>query len=345
MKCIKRLLPVVAVAMAGIAPAWSQDDSAVPEPVAEDVVVVSGRLPGPPLWRVSNGEHVMWIFAYVSPIPKDMQWESARVENVVSRIQAFLPEPDIDVSVSPLVMLNPISVFRGVRLAKKLTRNDEGQALADVLPPALYQRYDALKRRYGISNKELDEQRPLVAGGNLASEILDKEDLGSPQDILRRISRMANRQRDVERIDTDVKMKIAGGYSALAERAQNMEASITPEQELACFEWQIGRMETDLEAMKSRANAWAAGYIDEFKDAPLRRGEDDPCFNLVYTSSEAGTFNELRTMSQTAWLESAEAALAEYEASLAVLHIREMLDANGLLAQLKAKGYSVRAPD
>ncbi len=345
MKGIKGLLPTLVLALTGMAPAWSQDESALPEPVTDDVVVVSGRLPGPPLWRVSNDEHVLWIFAYVSPIPQDMQWESARVENVVSRIQAFLPEPDIDVSVSPLVMLNPISVFRGVRLAKKLSRNDEGQSLADVLPPALYQRYEALKQLHQINGKELDEQRPLVAGGNLASEILDKEELGSPQDILRRISRMANRQRGVERIETDVKMKISGGYGALAERVQNMEASITFEQELACFEWQIGRMETDLEAMKSRANAWAAGYIDEFKDAPLRRGEDDPCFNLVYTSSEAGTFNEMRTLEQTEWLQAAEAALAEHESTLAVLHIREMLDSDGLLAQLKAKGYSVREPD
>lgn len=310
-----------------------------------DEVVVRGVLPGPPLWRVTNGEHVLWIFGYVSPIPKDMQWESARVENVISRAQAYMPVPDVDVSVSPLVALNPINIFRGIRLAKRLTHNPDDKTLEDVLPPELYQRYLALKTRYAPRDKDIDEQRPLVAGQRLAQLIQEEEDLDSPGDILRRIDRMAKRQRGVERIETDVKMRIDGGYRSLADRAEALMDGISREDELACFEWNIGRMETDLEAMKSRANSWAQGYIDEFINAPLRRGDDDPCFKLAFVSTETETISEILARAQDEWLTAAEQALAEYDTTLAVLHIRELLNKDGLLAKLKERGYSVREPD
>ena len=40
------------------------------------------------------------------------------------------------------------------------------------------------------------------------------------------------------------------------------------------FDTQMARMETDPEAMKSRANSWAQGYIGEFRGIKLQRGED-----------------------------------------------------------------------
>jgi hypothetical protein len=44
------------------------------------------------------------------------------------------------------------------------------------------------------------------------------------------------------------------------------------------------------------------------------------------------------------WLGEAEHALATYDTSFAVLPMRELVAADGLLAQLAAKGYAVSAP-
>jgi len=337
---VKHLITGLLLAGFLLQPAFAQTAGEEPEEV-----VVRGVLPGPPLWRISNGEHVLWIFGYVSPIPKDMQWESARVENVVSRAQAYLPVPDVDVSVSPLVALNPINIFRGVRLAKRLSSNEDDKTLADVLPAELHQRYLAIKTRYFPRNNELDGQRPLVAGQNLAELVQDEEELGSPRDILRKIDRLAKGQRGVKVINTDYSMRISGGYRALADRAEALADGITLEKELECFEWHVGRIETDMEAMKSRANSWALGYVDEFINAPLLRGDDDPCFNLMMASSETQTITELIEKADLEWLAAAEMALAEYDTTLAVLHIRELLNEGGLLAKLKARGYSVREPN
>jgi hypothetical protein len=40
----------------------------------EAAVVVSGAQPGPGLWKVAKGDHVMWVLGTQSPLPKHMQW-------------------------------------------------------------------------------------------------------------------------------------------------------------------------------------------------------------------------------------------------------------------------------
>ena len=95
-----------------------------------------------------------------------------------------------------------------MRLAKRLSSNEDDKTLADVLPAELHQRYLAIKTRYFPRNNELDGQRPLVAGQNLAELVQDEEELGSPRDILRKIDRLAKGQRGVKVINTDYSMRI-----------------------------------------------------------------------------------------------------------------------------------------
>ena len=92
-----------------------------------DEIVVTGRQPGPPLWRVSNGDHVLWIFPQLAPVPKGMVWESNKVAAVIAQAQEALGMPDIGADFSPRVYLNPINLFRGARLEKRLSGTPSGQ--------------------------------------------------------------------------------------------------------------------------------------------------------------------------------------------------------------------------
>jgi hypothetical protein len=56
-------------------------------------VVVVGRLPGPPLWKISKGEHVLWILPLIDAYPKKMEWESARVEALIAQSQEYIERP------------------------------------------------------------------------------------------------------------------------------------------------------------------------------------------------------------------------------------------------------------
>src|SRR5262245_49164494 len=86
---------------------------------APEVITVTGRLPGPPLWRVNNGDKVLWIFPYLEWIPKDMLWDSERVARRIAESQEALSLPTVDVSFAPSLVMNPINIWRGTRLMNR----------------------------------------------------------------------------------------------------------------------------------------------------------------------------------------------------------------------------------
>src|SRR5262245_41645988 len=65
--------------------AWAQSS-----PQELDAVVVTGEQPGPGLWKVSKGDHVLWILGTPSVLPKDVIWRPAEVESTIATSQAFL---------------------------------------------------------------------------------------------------------------------------------------------------------------------------------------------------------------------------------------------------------------
>ena len=74
-----------------------------------EVIVVTGVLPGPPLWRVTNGEHALWILPLVNLYPKKMEWESERVERLIAGAQEYIAMPYASHIASTA---NPISIIR-----------------------------------------------------------------------------------------------------------------------------------------------------------------------------------------------------------------------------------------
>lgn len=314
------------------------------EPEATEQIVVTGKLLGPAMWKVSNGDNALWIFATLGPIPKGMIWESDRVEGVIAKADEYLEPPGADISVSPLVLLNPINYIRGYSLAKRLRRNPDDKFLHDVMPPQLYQRFEALKAQYFPNDKDIEQLRPLMAGQNMVQQIQQKNALVGNGDIMKKIKRLVGKKRGIKQTSTEVEVKLEGGYSKLAGRVEAMLASLPPEKELACMESQIKRMETDLEEMKSRANSWAQGWVDDFRNVIFRGDEADPCTGLLTATSESKTIMEVMNESQQKWLAAAGKALDKNKTTFAALNMSEMFRENGLLAQLKAKGYEVREP-
>ena len=41
-------------------------------PTIEEITVI-GRYPGPPLWKATRGEHTLWIFGDLTPVPKGLE--------------------------------------------------------------------------------------------------------------------------------------------------------------------------------------------------------------------------------------------------------------------------------
>ncbi|MGA0804977.1 MAG: TraB/GumN family protein [Pseudohongiellaceae bacterium] len=323
---------LVCLVLSGVAPVQAQE-----QPVE---ITVRGRQPGPPMWRVSKDEHELWIFAMLSPVPKDMLWDETKVAELIARADASISRPDADVALSKLTLLNPINIVRGMRLAKRLSRGD----LQDSLPPELYQRFSKIKAERFPRDDDIEELRPLVAGDRMMDAVLEQEKLVAPRDINRRIQRLLKRNRELESISVEIELDMKGSYRTLANRVEAFVDSIPPDLELACFEFQLRRVERDIEAMKYRADSWARGYIDEFLGVPLPGDNSDPCLRIASASSEQELLLDLQAELELRWLAAAERALAQYPTTFAVLGITELLREDGLLAALAARGYDIRVP-
>jgi len=45
-----------------------------------ETVLVTGVQPGPGMWKVSKGEHVLWVLGTLAPLPKHISWQSHDVQ-------------------------------------------------------------------------------------------------------------------------------------------------------------------------------------------------------------------------------------------------------------------------
>ena len=228
---------------------------------APDEIIVTGRQPGPPMWRVLEGDHVLWIFPQLAPVPKGMLWESDKVAAVIAQAQEVLELPNIGADISPRLYLNPLNLFRGMRLAKKLSRDPAGRTLQQQLPPELYTRFRALEAKYFPKDPEkLEEQRPGVAGVRMVGLVQAKEGLGNDDDIRKTLARLIRRNGAAKRTVIEVKIDLEGGFGDLARRAEQLTASLDPALELECFQSQLSRMENDIDKIRRRKDAFERDY-------------------------------------------------------------------------------------
>ncbi|MGV3592404.1 MAG: TraB/GumN family protein [Gammaproteobacteria bacterium] len=311
---------------------------------APEEIVVVGRQPGPPLWRVSNGDNVLWIFPYLSPVPRDMSWDNERVARVIASSQEYIGMPDINADTSPLLLVNPVNWVRGYRLMKRLQRHPDGASLEEALPPELYARFATLQAEYFPDDDDFDDMRPVLAGGRMRGRIEEAVGLTSDTGITDTIRKLVKRNRAMVRTEVAIEIDLEGSFGELAKRAETLMDSMSHDQEIACFEQQVRRMEEDLQHMKNRANAWAQGDIGEFRYIPLAGEKSNACQQLVLGSSERELIVESEASLKQRWLDAAEAALATNASTFAVLDINELLRADGYLNALRDRGYDIREP-
>lgn len=68
----------------------SAEETSPAEAKTLETVLVTGTMPGPQLWQVTHGENVLWLLGTVSPLPRDMTWDSTAVEEIVSQAEEVI---------------------------------------------------------------------------------------------------------------------------------------------------------------------------------------------------------------------------------------------------------------
>jgi hypothetical protein len=118
-----------------------------------------------------------------------------------------------------------------------------------------------------------------------------------------------------------------------------------PLDDVECFTRTIARLETDLEWMKLRANAWATGDVARLRELTYVDNAS-ACIAAVLNAEvmrERGAADWPERRAE-AWVTAAEQAFATSASTVAVLPIEQILKPDGYVARLRAQGYVVEDP-
>ena len=326
---ITALLLLTAIVRAQDTPPPAQ----APEATTLDTVLVTGEQPGPGLWKVSKGDHVLWILGTQYPLPKKMIWRADEVERTIADSQEVIADATGKLDINFFRALTLVPAVLGAR------KNPDHATLREVLPPDLYARWLALKAKYVGRDSGIEKLRPMIAANELYDKALDKSGLvrsGMVWDTVRRSAK----KNHVRITEPEAKISVEDPKQVI----QDFK-STTGDLDVACLAATIRRLETDLEAMRQRANAWAIGDIEALRNLPY---EDlkAPCIAALEANSRLhAQLDAAKVQIVDVWLAAADKALANNRSTLAVLPVSELLSPEGRLEQLRAKGYEIEAPE
>jgi len=301
-----------------------------------DVVLVSGQYSGPGLWKVSNGEHALWILGTISPVPRKMEWYSPQAETVLARTQEIIGPPRTGGTVG---VGSAFKIAFAMPTILRARRNPDGKTLQDVLPQELYARWQVLKPLYLGDDKSVEQWRPFLAAGTLYQGALKRSGLAAGTGVGNRISEIAKKHK-IKWTSTTIVTAIKDPKKLAKSLAR---ADID---DVQCFRSVLDRLELDVANAAERANAWATGDMEALTRLS-DRGNVLPCYEALANTEAARSvgMDDAMERSEALWLKSAEAALVANHTSFATLPVAELLEADGLLARLQARGYTVVVPE
>ncbi len=300
------------------------DAGATADTEALEEIVVTGSHAGPRMWQVTNGDHVLWILGVLDPLPDMLEWDSREVEAVLGESQAVI--------LDGMSVKADASLFGKIGLYlrwRKLQKLADGRQLRDVLPADVYARFTTLKQRYAPRDDDLESLRPMLAAAGLYQAAVKKIGLGERRVVNDKVIKLAKR-RDIKPYTVSI---------TVTDPRQLLDslASIANESELSCFTATLATLESDVERLRLRANAWSLGNVEQLR-AVLESQNRTACWDVLNTVPRV---RELATGAQARWVDAAERSLLQYRSTLALRAIRDVLAADGVIAELRARGYQV----
>lgn len=326
-----------------VVPAWAQVGATQPSTIAPavtdlDPVLVVGMQPGPGMWRVSRGDHTLWILGTLAPLPRAMTWESGEVDDVIAQADEILAPGSAAADIGAGYVFKMITMARSV---VRSVKNPDGGRLKDVLPADVHARWVDLKQQYIGNDRKIERSRPLFASQDLYWKAIDAAGMTQSNVVWKQIVASAE-SHGVKITPTGItyplsinKARYKGGIKALSQSRID---------DIACFTQTMDRLQPDLAAMKIRANAWATGDIAVLRQTKQEELEP-PCKGIYDAAMSFQVRPELTEMLAAAWLTAAERALARNKITFATLPVAGIFNPDGYVERLREKGYAIQGPD
>jgi len=312
------------------------DPPPAPDQAPPSQVLVEGKRPGPGLWKVSKDGHVMWVVGMYAPLPPKMEWDDARVDRLIGQSQEVLEPPGAGVGVGVWGGLKALTALPSI---VGMVKNPDGAKLHDILPAETYARWSVLKDKYLGDNDSVESFRPFFAAQTLMQAGLKKSGLSGGTEVRKQIASLA-KKRDVKLTQTGFSVELDDPVRLIKD-LKNSQI-----EDMSCFTKTLDRLESDIDAARLRANAWANGNIAEISKLEYAERED-ACDEALINSPAAQkhpAFQNMRERRLASWMKAAERALASNTSTVAMLTMSDILGPRSYLAALQAKGYTVENP-
>jgi hypothetical protein len=320
---------VCSLFLASLCNAQTTETPATPATDEIDEVLIIGEQPGPSLWKVYKGDHVLWVLGTLSPLPKKMQWRSQQAETALRNSQELLLPPTAKLDAGFFSLAAMIPSLIGIQ------KSPDGSSLQDVLPAETYAQWLNLKAKYIGKDAGVEKYRPLFAGSELIDKSIEKSGLVAEDMAWGKVEKIAKNEK-IEITRPTILFKLGNPRATVKKfKKSNMD-------DIPCFSEILHRIEPDLTDMRARANAWAIGDVEMLSKLPVANYEAT-CFAAAMSSSisEEQELKEMPTKLEALWLTSAEDVLANNQSAFAILPIGEILKQDGYIAKLRDKGYRV----
>jgi hypothetical protein len=289
-----------------------------------EVVLVLGQQPGPGLWKVTSGDHVMWILGEISPYPRKVKWVSKRFESLLENSQELL------LDYSGYWRANH-SDTRKLLIAEMLP---PGVKLKDLISPELNRTFEATARRFGVTG--LEELFPFAATNRLVVGAMDSMDM-----------KAFSARFTAATLGRKAKLKITN-FSApdlpFEERLRNWRQPAN----VVCLERLLATIGDGGTGVRRLANAWSVGDIPALRQlVPVYSFSRDgfrsgACAAAMHGGEKQAT--EYKRKRTQLWLNQAKRALKNNKRTMAVVPMSELFASDGYLAALRAAGYEIEEP-
>lgn len=324
-------LCLAGAAAAQTAPPVPSSSPAPANAVQLQAVTVRGEQPGPALWEVRRGDHVMWIIGTLAPLPRHAEWQWTKLEQALSRSTELLEAPSARLKMPP-------SLFSRLALQPSAKLNPGGATLQRLLPADMYARWLALRHQYLSDDDALEFMRPIIVAQQLYEKALAADDLTNDIDVADMVEKLARRHG----------VRVIGvRYELVVTRAPPSKSIDQDQQQgIACMDETMRLVENDLPKLTQRANAWATGDMKTLQEL-MPAQSYEPCIVSAINGDFERQLNipDLPQRIEKAWLDAADAALVRNKRTVAILSMEQLLSKDGYLEKLKSLGYNVRQPD
>jgi len=189
-----------------------------------------------------------------------------------------------------------------------------------------------VRARYDRGDRDIERYQPMFAGARLFRRAMRAARLADDTNVQKTVERLARQHHlKIKRI----KLEIEDPRGLLTLVAATPQAA-----QITCLQTTLSHLETDVETIRQRAQAWSTGDVDALRKLPVL-SEDARCWAMI---SNAPRIRKLADAAREGWVSAVREGLEQNSGTLALQSIDRLLGPDGLLQTLRDQGYAVEGP-